>query len=222
VLDDPPVCCPPGDTCCASFGHKHGCPPGTFCAEIGCVPCPEGETDCDGTCTNTATDPANCGSCGHACAPGVSCVDGTCGCGNQSCPPEQCCDGVCVDLQSDPANCGSCGHACAAGETCQAGTCGCGGASCAGTCCGSTCVETLSDPANCGGCGLACPGGTFGLPETAQVCVLGQCTCPPGRTFCDGRYCADLANDDDDCGACGNGCPNNEVCVEGTAAAQPG
>lgn len=28
--------------------------------------CPPGETDCDGTCVDTTTDPTNCGACGVA------------------------------------------------------------------------------------------------------------------------------------------------------------
>ena len=34
--------------------------------------------DCSGICSNLAMDPANCGSCGTACAPGEACVAGTC------------------------------------------------------------------------------------------------------------------------------------------------
>jgi hypothetical protein len=40
------------------------------CANNGC---------CSGVCDNPQTDWANCGSCGHACVPGVACASGSCG-----------------------------------------------------------------------------------------------------------------------------------------------
>jgi hypothetical protein len=40
------------------------------------------QTDCNGVCTNTATDPLNCGDCGMACQSGASCVASMC-----ECPP---------------------------------------------------------------------------------------------------------------------------------------
>lgn len=40
--------------------------------------CPDGSTLCAAACVNTATDSANCGSCGHACETGTSCAAGTC------------------------------------------------------------------------------------------------------------------------------------------------
>jgi hypothetical protein len=33
------------------------------------------------TCADTQSDPANCGACGHPCAPGQTCQDGVCSCG---------------------------------------------------------------------------------------------------------------------------------------------
>jgi hypothetical protein len=40
-----------------------------------CSSCPPGLADCNGTCVDQATDPANCGGCGTACQ---SCVNGRC------------------------------------------------------------------------------------------------------------------------------------------------
>ncbi len=42
-------------------------------------------TMCGSACTNTQVDPANCGSCGHACAAGQTCSGGACT--TPSCPP---------------------------------------------------------------------------------------------------------------------------------------
>jgi hypothetical protein len=51
-----------------------------------CGGCDEGETCCDGTCRDLATDVANCGACGNACAT-AECVHGSCACtGEDDCP----------------------------------------------------------------------------------------------------------------------------------------
>ncbi len=46
--------------------------------------CGAGQIVCGGACVTTGTDPANCGSCGHACAAGQTCSGGTCSTG--ACP----------------------------------------------------------------------------------------------------------------------------------------
>ncbi|MGH8921276.1 MAG: hypothetical protein ACRD0H_23575 [Actinomycetes bacterium] len=57
---------------------------------------------CGATCTNTATDPANCGSCGFKCAVNQMCSMSTC---VQGCAaPLVSCDGKCVDIAADPAS----------------------------------------------------------------------------------------------------------------------
>ncbi|MDP3219216.1 MAG: hypothetical protein Q8S73_34275, partial [Deltaproteobacteria bacterium] len=104
-------------------------------------------------CADLATDRANCGACGNACAPGNICVARSC---QVSCVAGQAlCGATCRDLQSDSANCGACGTACAAGQVCSAGacaaSCGAGLSSCSGAC-----VSTATDPAHCGACGTAC------------------------------------------------------------------
>jgi hypothetical protein len=40
--------------------------------------CLSGETSCDGTCTSTAGDNANCGYCGNVCWPCTVCMEGIC------------------------------------------------------------------------------------------------------------------------------------------------
>ncbi len=112
---------------------------------------------------NTQTDPANCGTCGHACAAG-----------------QGCCAGVCSDPQGDARNCGACGHDCG-GSACCAGLCtslntlkNCGacGMQCTSgqSCCGGGCSNKDSDPLNCGYCGTACPAGYY--------CFHGACQNP--------------------------------------------
>ena len=80
--------------------------------------CASGQTNCDGTCTNTASDNANCGACGNVCAEGLTCQNGSCSgpCGPL---PMALCSGVCTNLNFDNANCGSCGNVCPDGTSCQ-------------------------------------------------------------------------------------------------------
>jgi hypothetical protein len=164
-------------------------------------------TDCGGgVCADTNNDPANCGSCGNACAAGEFCSQGTCG---GSCSGGTiACNSKCVDPQVDPANCGACGTACAQGEVCSLGQCGvqCSGGT---TKCGADCVDTQSDPANCGACAQPCNAG--------DVCVAGSCvgTCPSGTTQC-GNKCVDTSGDKNNCGACGTACATGQDCLNGT------
>jgi hypothetical protein len=181
------------------------CPSGQTCAGGLCSgsvsPCLAGRRDayCDldagtsllccagGGCVNVDSDPANCGYCGYACNPGLSCISSQCvatscssatagdaceaGDGGQG----GCCGTACLDLAADPDNCGACGTKCAQVETCQQGSCviaQCSptyqGAPCdvdgggylyLGSCCGTACADTQSDPANCGLCGNSCGDG---------------------------------------------------------------
>lgn len=179
----------------------------------------------DGCEAELKSDPENCGSCGHACAPGLHCHAGFCGC-----PAGQNeCDGKCVDLRIDSYNCGSCGTTCNP----RVGSCsprppnttwGCEGGECGQlvcmtpwedcngdlglSCAGSDGCETYlgSDVANCGACGNHC--------KNDESCIDGQCvpdspsTCPDGMALCNG-LCADLLNDSNNCGACSAPCNPN-------------
>src|SRR3990172_5070321 len=40
--------------------------------------CPDELSACQDECFDLATDPANCGICGHQCRPGQDCIDGAC------------------------------------------------------------------------------------------------------------------------------------------------
>ena len=94
---------------------------------LGCshpsVDCPKAFKVCGQICVDTATDVANCGACGTACAAGQVCSAGTCATTCQA--GLNVCGGSCRDLQTDAANCGACGTACILGQSCIAGVCGC-------------------------------------------------------------------------------------------------
>jgi hypothetical protein len=89
----------------------------------------------NGVCAHPRNDPQNCGVCGNACPPGVTCVDGACQgsvcgighwgnfCGDAG--ERTCCPGAdCTDTLSDSLNCGRCGLQCPAGSRCSKGFCG--------------------------------------------------------------------------------------------------
>ena len=94
-------------------------------------------TSCGSSYADLGSDPASCGTCGHACGGAIpACCGGSCedlagpascgACGN-ACGGAMpgCCSGSCTDLGSDPLNCGTCGNACgSATPTCSNGVCG--------------------------------------------------------------------------------------------------
>jgi len=83
----------------------------------GCMP---GQTYCSGTCINTLADDSNCGTCGNACAAGLTCQNGTCA----ACPEGAAlCGGQCIDVLWDGLNCGACGNRCGPQEHCSFGQC---------------------------------------------------------------------------------------------------
>jgi hypothetical protein len=139
-----------------------------------CVGCGGNQTCCEGTCTLTTLDNANCGGCGHPCTvSGSTCTNGICGC---HAPQSTSCGGdagiatECVDLTSDSRNCGKCGTECPSTAPF------CSNGSCVATCntasdqtqCGTQCVTLGNDRNNCGTCGKTC--------TTSELCSGGVCT----------------------------------------------
>jgi hypothetical protein len=85
------------------------------------VPCPEGMTDCDGTCVDTSADHGHCGGCTRACDAAEVCFDGEC---VLECPAGLVgCSGSCVDTATSNSHCGGCGNACSSVEQCREGSC---------------------------------------------------------------------------------------------------
>jgi hypothetical protein len=163
---------------------------------------------CNGVCVDLATDPSNCGSCGHAVPAGLLCRAGQLACDGRTY-----CNGACVDINSDPNNCGGCGIVVAPPRICWGGQPSCAAPStvfipgmgppvqlsyCAGS---NLCVDLMSDPGNCGACGV-----TVAAPLT---CVGGKAACAnSAQTFCAGsNTCSDLISDANNCTSCGNVCP---------------
>lgn len=165
--------------------------------------CAMGSTSCAGKCVKLASDPLNCGSCGHDCG-ASKCANGTCtaGCngGLLECTP-----GSCIDGTSDPANCGACDRACLPEQMCVSSNCTCPAG--APDECPDGCKNTMTDPDNCGSCGNPCPG-------MFDTCVNGGCQagCMPGETLCAGNQCANLSSDNSHCGMCNNPCPGGMTC----------
>ncbi len=137
--------CTSGETC-ASCAVGEGCVGKCVCSPPKQV-CGTGSA---AVCTNVSTDPANCGSCGNACAAGQVCSGGTC---QQTCAAGfTLCGTSCVDLRTDPQHCGSCTNACLLGQSCSGGTCQ---AACTTLTCGGSCCPAPLGSATC--CGTSCP-----------------------------------------------------------------
>jgi hypothetical protein len=69
-----------GKTLTAACGTSGAtpCGNGAISCYSGQCSCPDGETLCSGSCVDTATDRANCGSCQHACSATQGCSEATC------------------------------------------------------------------------------------------------------------------------------------------------
>jgi len=183
--------------------------------------CQSSEAFCEGFCTNTQTDPLNCGGCatdgGVACPSGQLC-NGAGHCATSCLGTEALCNGLCTNTKTDPLNCGGCagagGTACATGELCN------GNGECAPSClggealCQGLCTDTKTDSLNCGGCtgdgGAACPAG--------QICNgSGHCatSCLDTEALCNG-LCTNTKTDPLNCGGCagagGVACATGELC----------
>ena len=178
-------------------------------------------TACGGGCTDTNSDPNNCGACSRTCAAGQVCSDGLC---QASCGPGlTACGRACVDLSASDTDCGQCGAPCGEGFRCTGGACTCPG----GSVCHGQCTDITEDPANCGGCGYGCPSGNpppivgdneaLAVMPVPRFCNLGLCSlyCSLGTNLC-GLSCAQTVNDNNNCGRCGVVCPGGSTCQQGS------
>ena len=195
-----------------SFPDDGGTPPVDGASDTATdAPC---TTKCGGTCTNTQTDSANCGTCGNACSSGATCVSGACQCTASATK----CGSACIDTKVDAKNCGACGNDCTAdgGAPSGGGTWACVNSACIVNCtppktvCNGGCADTKTDNANCGVCGTAC--------QLTETCTAGLC-CTTGQNNCS-NVCSDPNTDAKNCGVCGTVCgvstPN---CVSGKCVA---
>jgi len=196
-------------------------------------------TSCNGFCTTTSADSANCGACGTACTSGTPCIDGGCGlasaggactsaaqCSSGMCTSGVCvagcpagqmlCGTVCVNEATDTNNCGACGNVCASGQTCSNGACTlvCGAGL---TACNGACVNLATSTSNCGNCGTVCT-----TNNDVAACLAGACavqSCNPGFQDCNHNSAdgceVNTNNDARNCGACGNVCITGQSCSNG-------
>jgi hypothetical protein len=186
-----PIDC--GDPCAECVGNAcqpKQCPPGHQCVDgqctcqVSCPPpmspnsatcaceCPTGQTECNGACVDTQTDPANCGACGVTCTGGKTYQGGSCVCPTGT----QDCNGVCQECCVD-ADCGQ------GGQVCQGGSCVClpfGGVDferCGESCCPSDSVCCSLD-AGCCSAGTSCCYSDYG---GHAFCPAGWSCCPSSR-----------------------------------------
>ena len=222
--------CPTGRICKVSAGGA-SCVPG--CADDSRCGAPGGPVKCcNGSCTDTSKDGANCGACGMACMGGhanASCSNGQCALG--ACTPgwgdcnQSSADGCETGLRTDPANCGACGMACAIANAisgcangCYIAACKFGFDDCNANEKDGCEASVLSDVKNCGACGKPCAL----VPHAKNTCLNGACqltSCDAGWTDCDGNAVngceIGIGTDAKNCGSCGMACGQNQVCING-------
>jgi hypothetical protein len=148
------------------------CDAGTCACELGCN---NGETVCNGECTDTQMDPGNCGSCGHVCPVGPDgmdpCINGFCE--HAGVPDAGVEDGGGTDTCSTTNFC-ACMNFCV--STCQ---CGDGGCPLTQVCEGALCPNSCPS-------GEACGTQSGGVSMCTPLCTPegsgGQGSCQAGMT----------------------------------------
>jgi len=152
------------------------------CVNGVCQQCPDGQTLCDGMCTDLNSDPNHCGDCYYSCASWYNevCESGECVAPTCEAPLIEC---YYQCIPPDPWNCGGCDEACDYGYGCSVNSqneAECVQLDCEAEgkvlCNGHECADLQTDPFNCGECGIECVFGT---------CVAGECTCAPDQKTCE-------------------------------------
>ncbi|MHB8416990.1 MAG: FG-GAP-like repeat-containing protein [Myxococcales bacterium] len=108
-----------GHACTAEQSCQGGACVGICAADAGLTACAEGAQV---ACFDLATNPDNCGACGHGCAAGQGCDAGSCNCPSGLSLCGSGAQAACLDTSSSPTNCGACGHVCSSG-LCEKGSC---------------------------------------------------------------------------------------------------
>jgi hypothetical protein len=172
------------------------------------LPCPAGETCCDGSCVDLQSDISHCGTCRNTCGgQGSDCYQGSCRCGEGGltyCEKPGYNGGPCDDplpncfnLHQDICNCGRCGHICEQDEDCLGGDC--------------VCKDKTRRLAS----GKCCPEGhlTCGdhCCDLAEKCEGGKCVCKNGKPHCGPRSGSRVCcTKDQEC--CGKG--SSQTCCQ--------
>ena len=195
----------------------------------GACECAAGLTMCRSGCSNTSTDPVNCGVCSRSCRADEVCRAGSCvALADATVAPADASDvsdtpDVCTST-ADPSNC--CGVDCPLRingiRLCSAGHCAfsciSGFANCDGDAANGCESAPATDPMNCGVCGNRCVSGRCvggrclspcegGCPA-GMACVDAGTACAPcdaPNTVCS-NTCVNTATDNRNCGACGRVC----------------
>lgn len=222
------------DNAC-DFAHAASMCNGGAC---GMGACDAGWADCngltdDGCEKNVATDPANCGGCGHLCASANgagTCTNGDCtfAClsGFGDCDKLDA-NGCETNLTNTVEHCQSCGNACVAqgggtpycfGSLCGESICPAGKADCNASP-GDGCETNITLPNDCGSCGHHCSTTNGNASCNGSTCSI---ACNTGYGNCNNNVadgCEQPLTTTDHCTSCGTVCARSHAvtsCGTGT------
>jgi hypothetical protein len=237
---DPPQTCPPGyiANACSCDLLASSCSAATEGLRCDLPGGPLSGMCCGSSCAERTSDPANCGTCGNACAAGQVCVINACvapttctvsatgaACRLPTGFTGSCCGDSCVDFSSDSSNCGVCGLSCAPPATCVDDECYIPGASVPGQC-------NVPGQASY----FACPAGTqceqdsigYGCVASVGCTAAGEFACDNGSGNHPSQCCAagdagcpNIESDPNNCGGCGVVCASR-LCIAGSCFPSPG